>query len=129
MNQFLRNIIRTIQWLPIIWKDVDYDYEGMLDILQYKAERIARHHKKHRLIAHWSHVVKECDTLWHLIELHKDDPDDEYTHYCNSHLERDLTSPFPPSCCKALRLSELRKERNWKAIWRYLEENARGWWD
>lgn len=38
IKRFLRKIGKIIGWLPILWKDEDWDYEYILDILRHKVD-------------------------------------------------------------------------------------------
>lgn len=118
---FIKNIIRVIQWAPIIWRDRDFDYNFLLNLMDYKLERMARHFETHRFIAHWSHVRLKIHTARHLLELTREDPDDEWYKVVNagaSEISMSLT-----------RKSADRELRNWRNFWRYMEKNAGDMWD
>lgn len=36
LKVFIGNIKRLIKWIPIIWKDRDYEYESLYSILEFK---------------------------------------------------------------------------------------------
>lgn len=126
--RLLNNIIRVIQWIPVIWRDADWDYEGLLDIIEYKVRRMRQLHLTKSHGTDWSKRVLEMDKLRHLIALVHDDPDDEWTHYYNTHSTDDLND-LPKEKRLALDLSHKREERNWHSLWKYLDNNLRHWWD
>lgn len=77
MMRFVMNVIRVVQWIPVIWRDVDWDWSGLLDIIDYKVKRMRQLHLSGSTGAHWSQRVREMDELRHLIALVNDDPDEE----------------------------------------------------
>lgn len=127
--KMLLNIFRVIQWLPVIWRDVDWDYEGLLDIIDYKVHRMRQLHFTKSHGVHWSERVLEMDKLRHLIALHKEDPDDEWNAYYYSHNMEDINAPVSKERRKVLAYSHRRCENNWHNIWSYLDEELRKWWD
>lgn len=42
MRQFFRNIARTFAWLPVIWRDREFDYAFLFRIITFKLERMAK---------------------------------------------------------------------------------------
>lgn len=46
IRKFTRNIKQLIKWIPIIWRDEDWDYEYFLKIAQFKLEQMAELHVK-----------------------------------------------------------------------------------
>ena len=45
-RKFTRRLKRLFKWIPIIWKDEDWDYEYFLKIAQFKLESMAELHVK-----------------------------------------------------------------------------------
>lgn len=127
--RIIKDIIRILQWLPVIWRDVDWDYSGLLDIIDYKVRRMRQHHTAHSFGAHWSLRTLEMDELRHLIALQKEDPDDEWSAYFYSHKQEDINEPITFEKRRALQRSSKRDERNWHNVWAYLDKTLRYWWD
>lgn len=42
ITSFIANVKRTIEWLPIIWQDRDWDHAYILRILKYKLSRVRK---------------------------------------------------------------------------------------
>ncbi len=38
-----RKVVKIVQWLPLLWRDEDFSYGYLLDIIQYKLRRMADH--------------------------------------------------------------------------------------
>lgn len=132
----LRKFISIIRWLPVLWKyDCDWDFDSLVQIVKFKAERMSVHHKNGSVIAHWSHVSLQLETLRHLIELYNEDADDEWNaHYYGGWHNKEWKDinklcGNPKECKTALALSSARTDRNWHNIWKYIAQHGRGWWD
>lgn len=124
---------RLISWLPILWKNEDWDYSTLLYQIQHQVKRFARVQDQNRTGAHWSKNVLECDEFRYLVELVHEDPDDEWSyHYYQYHQSKDINARCAQSdamCKKVLNLSHKREERNWHNVWSYLDKHLRKWWD
>jgi len=63
MNRILKNLIYKIKkifyYLPIIWKDTDYDYESIYEILYAKLKRMEKIWEDDTAI--WSYVRQDKD--------------------------------------------------------------------
>jgi hypothetical protein len=42
VKAFFKNVKRASQWLPIIWKDRDYDYWFLFELMEYKLDRMEK---------------------------------------------------------------------------------------
>lgn len=130
MKDLCSFVTRLIAWLPILWKDRDWDHAFLIDLIQFKVGRMRAHHiaQPRYGAAHWSHKVREMDEFRHLVELYREDADDEWNaHYYRYH--NDLKCSNLKECKKVLALSARRERRNWANMWRYLERHSEGWWD
>ena len=127
----IRKLIRLYQWLPVIWKDEEWDYNYLLDIIKYKLSRMEKVIGSPRsFAAHWEQRRVELAQAQLLISKFHDDPDDEWTaHYNQYHTGEGLSCPAETTCRLSLSASHKRTERNWKAIWKHFEKCGRGWWD
>lgn len=57
MKSFIRGIKNIIKWLPIIWKDRDFDYGYLLDILQFKLKAMEEFFNSNDT---WTKDAKKC---------------------------------------------------------------------
>lgn len=46
IRRFFRKIKDIFEWIPVIWKDEEWDDSYIYDILLYKIKRVRRHHEK-----------------------------------------------------------------------------------
>lgn len=50
----LRNVAR---WIPVLWRDVDWDYSSLLEVVRFKIMNMRKHHREHRNHADWEEVA------------------------------------------------------------------------
>jgi len=60
----IRDLIHGLQnlwaWLPVIWKDRDWDYHFLLRLIEFKLEKMARHFLEHNLIMDAEKIAAEA---------------------------------------------------------------------
>lgn len=49
LRNFKKSVNNLIKWLPIIWKDRDWDYEYLLDIMSFKMKNMSELHRESKL--------------------------------------------------------------------------------
>src|SRR5690349_19582475 len=62
LRRFLRFVGRLGAWLPVLWRDEDYDYHHLLRIMKFKIGRMRQHIKKHQ-------IVLDADTQAHRMKV------------------------------------------------------------
>lgn len=75
MIRFFKRIKKTIQWLPVIWKQEDWDHYYILELLKYKLERMVKLWEKNKHYVGYENDVKWMKTCIRLI----DKIDEDYT--------------------------------------------------
>ena len=105
---FKEGVIRLFKWLPIIWKDRDFDEHYMVEILQFKLQQMAELHMKHGVTVSRYETAEELLHATHLLELTK---------------MEDLIDSVPLT-----EEGEMRKKRT-KEAFNYIANNMNGWWD
>jgi hypothetical protein len=130
MKQVLSSIKRIIEWIPILWKDRDWDYIFILRLLHYKLERTRDCIVSNNFISDANKVAQEInDSLTKLDKILNNEADDEwYKHYTESHPEGRHSDPCV-ICKYLLDLTEIKENMLWYDFWTDLRLNIRGWWD
>lgn len=59
IKNFFANVKNVFRWLPIIWKDRDYDWAYILIILQFKLKNLKERYESEEL-----YVGQERDAEW-----------------------------------------------------------------
>lgn len=113
----LRNIItgikNTIRWSPVIWKDQDWDWEYLADVMEYKFRRMSKLFKK------YGHSIDS-------------DKDARRTLICAELLKR-LKNDNMDDLGEINRINVLRHNQRmaeWQEmLGRYIGKYLMGWWD
>ena len=100
----IRNIIR---WLPIVWKDEDYDWEYLARIMEVKMRWMSDHFKDYPIVADSKEMSKE---LLICIELIKRLRKDSFAG--NTYKEKDANA-----------------QRHQEMLGRIIGRKLRCWWD
>jgi hypothetical protein len=130
MIQVYKNIVRIIEWIPILWKDRDWDYAFILRLLHYKLERTRDCIVRNNIIVDANKVADEINhSLEQLDKIINNEADDEwYKHFTESHPDGHYGEPCM-SCKYLLSLTEIKENMLWYDFWIDLRLNIRGWWD
>lgn len=76
IKKLINKIIRIIEWIPILWKDRDFDHSYLITILRYKLERMYKFLTGKQAMA--KHNKKEIQALRICIEILKRKENDFY---------------------------------------------------
>ena len=68
LEQAYYNTKRIIKWLPVLWKDREWDYEYLFDVLKFKIKLMKEHHEKERLFVGVDKVIKQLHTCEVLLD-------------------------------------------------------------
>jgi len=85
LKQFFKSLYNVYRWLPIIWKDRDYDYFYIFEVLKFKIKnqinylKVEGHHQEDKF------DIQRMETCLKLIErVQTDYYQDEYGEYLES---------------------------------------------
>ena len=132
----LRNLVigikNIIDYIPIVYKDRDWDYEFILDILRYKLERTRDRIKKDNIIEGVNKIVDEINTQIKLIDNYRNN-DELYELSHQPLLMKIAKAKSENTKNKYLKqyYINMYKEENraWCKIFDYMKEHMQAWWD
>lgn len=126
-------IKHVVAWLPLLWKDRDWDYGFLLEILKFKLQRMAVCIDRNDAITDKQEVCRQIYSVVNAIRDYEDDPDDEWTKHWeiyHKNLKQKLDDCVNHSeCRKASNASAQREQRNWARIWTLLNKHGQNFWD
>ena len=61
IKDFIQNVKKLLQWIPVIWKDQDWDQTFFYEILQFKLKRMAHYHRKYSYSSNKDNVTKQIE--------------------------------------------------------------------
>lgn len=70
---FFESVQRLVVWFPVIWKDRDWDYHYLYEVLKKKIELMSKYEKKHAWATKADEVSKQMDEAIYLIDKVDDD--------------------------------------------------------
>jgi len=124
---------RIIAWLPVLWKDQDWDYDFLIRIIKFKLNRMADCIEKNNLIASCEDVAKEMREVVEHLDKSRDAgeyypppknlPEWEFLG------EDDKINPLPPKWIEYYDMLQSKEDEHWDAAWQLISKKGRGWWD
>lgn len=155
---FFKNINNVIRWIPIIWKDRDWDYGFALEIERNKLRNMLKWYEDNNyghyfngkrdyrimkialgcldilLDSNWWHISEEHEKLFDKNGKYVPTPDECYILYEYVNLgnyKRFMNWVPQDSIDKKPNLwrTELREEKAWHLYHKIREQYMRSWWD
>jgi hypothetical protein len=148
---FLDSIQRLFIWFPVIWKDRDWDYHYLYEVLKKKIELMSKFEKKYAWSTKSEEVAKQMDEAVRLIDKVNDDCIEEalepfYNVYPNFNLEMSFSDSednlkFKTISFKydseeqeklyddCLSKADVIRENYKKKLFKLLKDKIDWWWD
>lgn len=136
-RRMYRRVAHIASFLPLLWKDNDFDHAYLVDLVIFKLSRMADHFERHHNHSDWKRQVRDIRIAIGHLERHKNpekygprSPDEPFNAYWTANKETGL-SQFKST--KALqrwgKRYDIIERENWDAAWELIRRKARGWWD
>jgi hypothetical protein len=87
LKNFKKGLINLYKWLPIVWKDRDYDHSYVLDILKFKLEEMSKYTTSRKYHSGWEQHVRDMNICISLIDKLNDYYETEYFDYIDESFE------------------------------------------
>lgn len=125
IKRFIGKILRIIDYIPVLWRDEDWDFEYIFPILRKKVDRVGKCIKNNNIILNSENVYQETRDLLQAIDNYSNcdklytsiyDEPEKYEKFFNS--EREYF----------IKMQEFEIDR-WNEIWDMLKKKGLGWWD
>lgn len=154
VKKFFRKILRVIQFIPLAWRDEDWDYDFLIELIKFKCEKMRTYFRKTRIISEADAkeiIIGLNRTLWH-IDCYRNPEKaykEEYGEFnlkvghrtiplenglsqmisTNSETGKDLTQEedktFADYCSKVYKL----EDEHFKGIFKTIADEGQKWWD
>jgi hypothetical protein len=76
VKTFIWNIKNIVDWIPILWKNWDWDYGYLLDIMVFKLERMSKFFKKDAIVSDCHSIsfeIQQCIYMIHKFRNYEDE--------------------------------------------------------
>jgi len=102
---------RIIAWLPVLWRDEDWDYAYLIYIIRFKLNRMQQTLEQNNITTSCKQDARRIRTV---IE----------------HFKRfeDICDYTKPPACYYKQLNSL-EQWHWNEAWRIIAKYGQGWWD
>lgn len=114
MKRFIRRLRRLIAFIPVIWRTNDWDYGYSLELLQFSLGRLAKE-VENGYGVNGKHQASRMRLVNRLIE------NELSLKYLEEWYDADGKTPVETVYKK--------EAKNWKLIWRIIEQDMQTWWD
>lgn len=132
-----RRLAHIAAFLPVLWKDNDFDEGYLVKLIIVKLHRMADHFEEHHHHTGWQRQVRDIRTAIGHLERYQDPerygpkgPDEDFDTYWEKDPETGY-SRFKST--RALRVwgkrHDIIERENWDAAWELIRKKGRGWWD
>lgn len=156
IRRFLRKIRRIFEYLPVIWKNEDFDHHYIFTLLKYKLERTKKSFKESKIYDH-SINIQKIETAIRLLDivieeqyvydidetfceiLGKDvkislnfypDKDDPELFGITLQIDgRDMTEEEEELYQKVTKECYKKQRRAQRVLFEFLDHNIQSWWD
>jgi hypothetical protein len=117
LKRFFRNIHNLIRWFPIIWRDEQWDYYYIFELLKHKLIFTAEHHYKYGCHTSASYDANRMMVCVRLIEKIQNES------YILELIDDDNLTR------EKLDLAFSKQIKARKLLFKILEQNIEQWWD
>ena len=123
-------IQNIIYYLPIIWKDRDWDNEYILDLLKYKLKKNEKNLRKYSIAVDSDKTADEIKNVIDLIEIYPNitleaDPDFKYQEYIENIEDEEEKDYWIRKYCTSICNIE---DECYRMIFELLGRNSQKWW-
>ena len=129
IREFKRGILNIISWLPVIWRDRDWDSGYIEYLLLFKIRKIRKYKKRHFSVGYENDIkwMKKCE---YLLTMLKDAKywDDEYdSKYISKNMLENI--PFYDRCVEKHMCNDLWETKARRLFWKIFIAQYEKWWD
>lgn len=130
---------RTFQYYPILKNNFEWDYDFLLDLIEFKLKKMSEYFWNHNIVVDEWRYGKICDTAINILHagykteiIVESDLKNIYVNTRNVHRflkPSVLKSYIEYPDLKKYYLPTIREEKAKKLFWKYLEHNIEKLWD
>jgi hypothetical protein len=87
LKNLKRGLVNLYKWLPVVWKDRDWDYGFVFNLLKFKLEEMSKYTSSRKNHSDWKHNVRNINICVSLIDKLNDYYETEYFDYVEQNYE------------------------------------------
>lgn len=117
VNRFFRRIYNLYRWFPVIWKDEQWDYYHIYEVLKCKLILTAEHARKH---GYHVHSQDDANRMMLCVRLIEKAQNDEYMELLIN--DDNLTA-------EKIEAATSKQDKVRRLLFKILEQNIEKWWN
>ena len=124
-------IENSVYYFRVIWKDRDWDYEYILDLLHHKLKRVSVYMDKYgafkgkeKVILQINNTIKRIESFLNADDIYETKAQDllrEIKNTKDNNIKMMLQRKYFKECLDF-------EEKQWRKIWENIKNNGRKWW-
>jgi hypothetical protein len=129
VREFFYQVFHVLRFLPILWKDKDYDRNFLLRLIHFKLDLMSRHIAVCSMGAKASRTKRASMRKMRIIMCHIDHylEIDKYIPYIEEKEERDF-GEAPPGVMRRYKQQDMAEQWHWEQIWTKLNMCGQRFW-
>ena len=127
MRRKMWQIKNLIKWIPVIWKQYDYDYESAIDVFAFQLNKIADFLDSEE--AYTVSAKANASQIRRTVKLLEDVYDEKFAMEYMDEFETSFDKPFIRKELKRFKECQRKQEKAHKLVWKLIEHYIRSWWD
>ena len=125
----IEQVQRACALLPAAARAVEWDYAGLLRLIEAWCDRAAAHHAAHRLTSDWQQMVRELRLAAELCRRIRNPPYLSTLGYNSDYLLRKEPRRITLRNAGISRVAHAQREADFALLLRLLRRKLRSWWD
>lgn len=136
LHSGISNIIR---WMPVLYKDRDYDHSFILRVLRFKLQKVSEYFKEHGISEDNDKNIGNIDHAIYLLDrlIEEDYCDSEYKALKDKYSEydffKDINNPkykkYREGLSKIFKKASKEQDLDKKELFKLLNDHIEKWWD
>ncbi len=124
VHKLFRFIKRLFAYLPVLWRDEDWDYLYLLRLMQFKIKRMRESIHKYGYGVHGDKMFHRMRVVENLI-----DRLDSSDYGAAEYLEWEKNGKYEEEFHKVLERVDYSEENDWNMVFDTIKRYGRRWWD
>lgn len=125
-----RRLAHICAWLPVLWRDHDFQESFLVDIVIFKLRRMGKSLETYHHHPNWERNVRECRVAAAWLERYRDPyarvPHPKETPMTFEERMKQLDRPEWKLWCNRVRHVE---QEGWDRAWELIKKKGQYWWD
>ncbi|MFA5153071.1 MAG: hypothetical protein WC554_10960 [Clostridia bacterium] len=131
IRNFIYSVKNIIKWIPVLWKDREWDYMFLYEIVYQKIHNMRKYHEKANFFVGVENEIKWMKVCEKLLRILIDSTywEDEYDNKPLNIRKMNLTDVYLKLYEKNNGRTDIREEKAKRLLFKILSWRVEYWWD